>query len=61
MLDGRDAGAGGVAECGAKRRLRYIRALGLELTLAAARQPRAQKGDAGVYASGMKDDLSRRR
>jgi hypothetical protein len=41
--------------------VRYIRAFRLEMTLAPARQPCAQKCDAGVYAGRMKDNLSRRR
>ena len=61
MLDGGDAGARGVAERGAERGLRHIGALGLEQTLASARQSGPQKRHAGVDVGGMKDDLSRRR
>ena len=50
----------GVADRRAKRGLRHIGALGLEQTLASARQSRAQKHDAGVDMGGMKNNLSRR-
>src|SRR5271163_4857276 len=58
MLDGRDAGAGGVADRGAKRGLRHVGALGLEQALASAGQSRAQERDPGVDMGWMKDKLS---
>ena len=61
MLDSRDAGAGGVADRGAKRGLRHIGALGLEQTLASAGQSGAEESDPGVDVGRMKDKLSGRR
>jgi hypothetical protein len=61
MFDGRDAGAGGVADRGAKRGLRHVGALGLEQPLASAWQSRAEESDPRVDMSRMKDKLGGRR
>src|SRR5262249_24800788 len=55
MLDRRNAGAGRVADHGAKRRLRHIGALGLEQAFAAAGQSGAQEDNTGVDMGWVKD------